>query len=966
VFTFGKYRPDSSGTDVIQIQLASDNFNDNNFDTLLRRVNYNVFSHADPFSNNLGGIGFSGETGDFVAKFYTDTGVYINQVAVDFSSAGRAFRLGIWDDDGKDNLPGKVLFMSDSLTSVGGTYILPVLPRVKIGGGFYVGIRQITRTNVSFSFQYEDPVRPNAFYFTAPMGNTDWTPFSPGFPYKFNIQPRIQVGNDVAPLSIEFPSKDQNIEYSKKDSIGPIARVINYGFNDQTTPFEVICRITSLSGIEEYRSVKKITLKSGQTDTVYFDTAYRLYNLGTHKISVTTKLPDDKIIDNDSVVQLFKVSIKHDIGADIMYAPEESFVYEYKKDTITPTVRINNYGTVDKTNFKITFRIRDSSNIIHTQTMSRSLNAGQQEIITFNKFVPVTIGDYIAECFTTYKDTIPFNDTVRHNITFQKSNDVGPKSIDIPLPTAVYTMGGFFFSRLLVTNYGNKTQDTAFKVNMIVYGTNGLEFFRDSLYTPLGGFSDYQVQFKRCNIPNVFGKYKVFYKTELIGDQEPSNDTLTGFFTVWPNRDIAVNKFILPAKDTVLAIENLPIKPVIQIKNFGTLTLTNTGPVILKIFDKSNLIYEDSAYAVGNLSFNSILNVQFKKDFSYQVSNNLSCLAYTRLNNDLIRKNDTFSIIKFRTSRHYDLALDTFSNFNNGHTFIFENAFFKPQFLVKNFGSLAYRQPYSVKIDLKKNGTLFISKTRYFDSLGRFATNSWFQDSLIHLKEVGNYELCAKIFSTLDQNQTNDSFCWHFNISKPYDISLDSLQLTDKNNNCYHNIKYQPRVKASNLGSNALKSTLIQFNIKQLSNIYWQSIRYVDLDSGQSKWIKFDSTLMFDFEGPAIANAISSLNIDNDKTNDTLNLAFAVSKVSSASAFVHPKYLIYPNPNSGEFTIEFEASPNIGFISIYNSLGKLIKTIDARSTNQKQVVNLEGVSGIYLLKIEKDGFVFSQRISVVK
>ena len=69
---------------------------------ILERIvsNYNIFSHTDPFQGNAGGIGFNGSTGDFVAKFFSDTGVYINQVSVDFSSTGRGFRVGIWDDDG--------------------------------------------------------------------------------------------------------------------------------------------------------------------------------------------------------------------------------------------------------------------------------------------------------------------------------------------------------------------------------------------------------------------------------------------------------------------------------------------------------------------------------------------------------------------------------------------------------------------------------------------------------------------------------------------------------------------------------------------------------------------------------------------------------------------------------------------------------------------------------------------------
>jgi hypothetical protein len=954
LFNFGKFKPDSAGEDLIFVSLSKDEFQDNNFDTLKREVSYNVFSHADPYSNNSGGIGFNGSTGDFVAKFFSDTGIYINQVSVDFSSSGRGFRVGIWDDNGIGGNPGTVLFMSDSLISVGGTYILPVLPRIKISGGFFVGIRQNTGNNVAFSFQDEDPIRPGAFYFTAPMGSSSWVPFSPGFPYKFNIQPRIQVADDVAPLSITFPIANDEIEYSLYDSIGPKATIFNYGFNNQTTPFEVECKITNSFGIEEYKSTKSITLNSGQSKTIYFDTLFKLYNLGTHKITITTLLKGDKVVDNNSISHTFKVIVKHDISADIMYSPQDGRTFEYKVDTILPTIRITNIGTVDKNSFPVTFRIRNDTSIIHTETIYRSLGAGKQEIITFSKFVPVTVGEYVAECFTSLKDSIPYNDTVRSNVIFQKSNDVGPIKIDVPSPTAAYVMGGFFFPKLTIKNFGNKTQLVPFKTHMYVYDLQNKEFFYDTSLTQLGGFSETQIAFKRCNLPNAFGKYKVFFRTELPGDQEPLNDTITGFFTVVPNRDLSVEAIILPAKDTIISIESLPMKPSVKIKNLGSITQSLIGPVFIKIFRNSVLIFEDSVTVAGNLSYNSSLIVNFKAGFMYPTPGFMTCKVYTGLKGDLVVSNDTL-ITKFRLDRNFDIALDSLTNFSNGHVFEYENSYFKPQIVVKNNGAKSYQSNFSVFVKLYKDGKLIQSKTLNYDSIRRSQVISTFIDSFINLRQTGDFELCAYVLAPQDVNNNNDSACWNFRIEKSNDLLIDSIILPDKANFCYLDKTYSPRVKASNIGSKSIVNASILLNIYEGTNSIWVQGKQFDLLPGEFKWIKFDSTLNFINAGPGSARAIGFLINDSERTNDTARLTFNITETSWAKNLESGAFKIYPNPSHGLITIQCEDNSKLQ-LRINNASGQEIYSNTVVPVNGKVEMDLSNnekfAKGLYQLKIQ--------------
>lgn len=953
LFNFGQFKPDSSGEDNVQISLSHDDFDANNYDTVKRQINYNVFSHTDPYIGNSGGIGFNGSTGDFVAKFYSDSGVYINQISVDFSSSGRGFRVGIWDDDASGGFPGTVLFMSDSLTSKGGTYILPVLPRVKVNGGFYVGIRQNTTTNVAFSFQDEDPIRPGAFYFTAPMGNTVWTPFSPGFPFKFNIQPRIQVADDVAPLSIIYPSANQDIEYSIKDSMGPQVNVVNYGFKDQTTPFEVECKITNLYDIEEYKFTKKITLNSGQSKIIYFDTAFRLYNLGSHKITVTTKLANDKIVDNNSLSQVFTVSVKNDVGADIMYTPVDGGIYEYKKDTIIPTVRINNFGTVTKSNFNVTFRIRNDTSVIYSETLTRTLTPGKQEIISFPKFIPKVIGDFIAECYTSLKDSIPYNDTVRHKIIIQKSDDVGVKQIDIPSPTAIYTMGGFFFGKAVIKNFGLKNQLTPFKTHLYVFNQSGTQIFYDTVSTQLGGFSETQLSFKRFNIPNSFGKYKVFYRTELKGDQEPENDTLTGFFTVIPNKDLTVLKVLIPAKDSVMLSENLPFRPRVTVKNLGSLTLSNPGTLVIKIFRQFVLVYEDSVVMTGNISYNSNLTFNFNQDFLLPTPGNLSVKVFCRLPGDLITKNDTLNS-RFSVQRNYDLAIDSLSNFSNNQVFTYESKFFKPQILIINNGSKTYPMAFNLQLDLYNDTGLFKSKNLTFDSLSKSFVNSLFIDSFISLRQVGNFKLCAKLDASLDLNTGNNDRCWNFSIVKPRDLALDSILFPEKSNFCYQDKIYRPRLKATNLGSLPIVNTMVDLKIYETTNYVWSHSKFIDLNPGESKWLVFDSTLQLTFLGTGKAQAVSFLANDNEKANDTAIRIFNIAQTSAINTPAYDKVSIFPNPSTG--IVNFETPDNSAYqIKISNIASQRIVSDTYYPSKQlisidlKKELNL--TKGIYIISI---------------
>ena len=74
--------------------------------------------------------------------------------------------------------------------------------------------------------------------------------------------------------------------------------------------------------------------------------------------------------------------------------------------------------------------------------------------------------------------------------------------------------------------------------------------------------------------------------------------------------------------------------------------------------------------------------------------------------------------------------------------------------------------------------------------------------------------------------------------------------------------------------------------------------------------------------------------------------------------FSEKSFKIYPNPNNGSFTIEIENPQNDGLISIYNTIGMQIKTIETNSSQSQYLINLDLSSGLYSVKMESAGKVF--------
>ena len=141
--------PTNLGMDTLTASVQNDQGNSNNSVSGFRLATSNVYSYKDPTKPIVGGIGFNGTTGDFVAKFYSGTKDSINQISVSFAGSNQKFKLGIWKANGPGGSPGTNVWTSDTLQTLP-SFVTPVLPPVPIQGSFYVGVRQIGTVNVAF------------------------------------------------------------------------------------------------------------------------------------------------------------------------------------------------------------------------------------------------------------------------------------------------------------------------------------------------------------------------------------------------------------------------------------------------------------------------------------------------------------------------------------------------------------------------------------------------------------------------------------------------------------------------------------------------------------------------------------------------------------------------------------------------------------------------------------------------
>ena len=329
--SFLGFSPTILGTNTVVVSIPSDANTANNSLSVSQIVSGNAYTYAYGTTNN-GGVGFNTNTGDFVAKFSTSSATTVNQAQVNFTSGGNTYKIGIWSATAA-GIPNTLLWESATQTTATGINTVPVSPPVAVSGDFFVGVRQTSTTgNVGFAYQTETPIRPTTFYFTSPSGGTTWTDFAPNNSFKFMIEPKLTLSDDVA-LTNAVPLGGSNIELC--GPISPAITLANLGVNIQSNTV-VTCNLKQGTTVVYTNTQTVASVASGASQVVSFGTYTAA--IGAYTAEFVATLASDLDNSNNTVTSNFNV-VQNNFGTTPTY--KYANVYACPATTPTPAPTYN-------------------------------------------------------------------------------------------------------------------------------------------------------------------------------------------------------------------------------------------------------------------------------------------------------------------------------------------------------------------------------------------------------------------------------------------------------------------------------------------------------------------------------------------------------------------------------------------------------------------------------------------------
>jgi hypothetical protein len=193
--SFAPFTPSAIGNDTVTVSVPSDDNVANNSRNRPLAETFNLYSYKHVGTTSNGGVGLTGATGAFVAKFTTTVAAKISAVTLEFfATSATTYRAVIYPDSGSGT-PGLVpLYLDAADRTVTSTSPLTItLPTpLSVGAGtYYAGIQQTNAVNANLSYDNESPVRAGAFYAATPNPPTAWFDFSPGNNFKPNVGIRL-------------------------------------------------------------------------------------------------------------------------------------------------------------------------------------------------------------------------------------------------------------------------------------------------------------------------------------------------------------------------------------------------------------------------------------------------------------------------------------------------------------------------------------------------------------------------------------------------------------------------------------------------------------------------------------------------------------------------------------------------------------------------------------------------------
>ncbi len=302
--SFNPFYYTNTGNCIVTISVPDDSTNTNNSKSFNQIVTNGVYGYAEPTLPSIGGVGFNGTGGDFIAKFPYSGYNNINQVGVNFSQGGQPYQIVIYGMS--NDRPGALLWNSETYTSTTGTNTITVEPALAISGTFFVGVRQLGSTNIAFGYQSEDPVRDFTFYYKASVVN-NWSDFaSTSSAFRFMVEPRLQVADDIGVKNVYYPCKAAVLNSPPENLV---LSVINYGLNQEDS-FTVSYQITGPVNINGTDTFRFVGLYSSQEVKLNLSNIFNPNAVGSYTLKAWTRIlgTQDLSPENDTLTYVFSVT----------------------------------------------------------------------------------------------------------------------------------------------------------------------------------------------------------------------------------------------------------------------------------------------------------------------------------------------------------------------------------------------------------------------------------------------------------------------------------------------------------------------------------------------------------------------------------------------------------------------------------------------------------------------------------
>jgi hypothetical protein len=948
--------PTKLGLDTIIVRIAKDEDSSQNEGISYRINTTNIYSYKDPTQPLVGGIGFNGSTGDFVAKFFSNNSKNINQISVNFAGQGTKFKLGIWKADGTNGAPKTNVWTSDTLTSAP-NFITPVLPPVNVNGSFYVGVRQIGQNNVAFGYQEEDPVRPRTFYYTAPSGDTNWVDFAPDAPFKFAIEPRIQADDDVAPFSAAF-TKD-TISLLTVKTMAPKATIINYGVNDQNTPFNVTMNI-SRYGSQVYSSTKQDTLGSLRKHTITFDSTFLPTQSGNYDITVITKLGKDQMKDNDTLKKVLVVANYKDVGIGSLFDPDIYTNYEQFIDSVYPIANIQNFGLDAIGPFNVTVQVLDATKkILYADTKTTSLASGSSSLVVFNTYPCSVKGQLTFRIFTQYLgDTRKKNDTLSVLFNVVRSNDVAVTKAIYPNKNQVISLPATAkFINLELENFGDLNQANPFNVYCKILYQNNLVYYDSTNVNSFIGTTT-NMFFKKFAPVNK-GYYQLLCYSALPNDQIKKNDTLQFPFAYGLPDDVAVS-FATP-----LLGSKLELKKVVAPKA----TVTNNGsnsqkiPFAIDFRVNQNLTNIYSSVKTMTIDSGQTKTISFDSALVLLDTGFYDVVVYTSLGKDFNKTNDTIKGL-YMGVKYYDVGVSAVNYPVLSDTLLVNVSTVNPIITIKNYGDSLVKTRFSTNVKIINTATKVVLYNQTLDTA--FKTNAAIQ---LTFPKSAKFTKSQALSITAQTNYLNDQYIkndsafansqvevWYDAIAQSIDLPINLATYTSKSNSL------QPVMTLKNNGLKVLTGAKMQLIIKQVDSvtnlettIYVDSVSVPKLNAGAGSVVNTNNLLDFSKQSPGLykcyLTAISSN--DQDLSNNALQSRFRIMERVGLRVTLFSALSVYPNPTSRMVMINLSQPTWNTEARLYDMSGKCVLT---QAINQQDnVLDLSYfANGVYFLEVNTE------------